>query len=827
MPINEKIIFDESQALQAMINLEHGMDNVIRKKEELNKQFKKSIESGNGTTSKMKKETEEVAKEIDNLSKKERELKKANDELKASFKSAADETKIFGISVGGTITQMRNQIRELKNLRDNLKTAATGFKNLKVVIGTGFGIGIAIAALSSLISYFTRTQKGIDAVNRTLAGFRSIIDNVVDRVAKFGGGIVELFKGNPVKAFNEIRESLSGVGKELVDDFKAASNLTKATQDLRDAQLKLNDEYSAARAKIKEYNLIAEDTTKTLAERESAAKKALELEQSFLERNKELAEEDLRILQERNSLSNDLFEDKQAVSEATQKLNELEEASLEQQTTLNNKLNAIRKEGAAAAIQQREAAKKALEEEKEAIRQLTEEYNDIIDEISQRIEDAELNRLTGVERLRAEKDLALAEIDILENRAKAAAEAAGIAYEAEKQFYELRQQIIRDFQSQVDEGRGDTSIIPKLEPAKIKAEGEKTGITYGEGMRDKIEEAISQGSSNPFEKLRELLLDTLDIDDQQLQGLVSGLQDSFAIIKDNIQQNLDLQLDANEKLLDSIRSQTESVEDELERQLELKSQGFANDVSLNQKKLAQLEKDEKKALEEQKKLQKQKNAIDTTQQISSLVSASASIFQSFAPLGPFGVALAIAAIGTMFGTFAATKIRAGRAARAFKGGPLGNYLGGDRSGGFIAPGGASDIPGRGDGYRIEGTNMRVGGDEFIVSEGPAREHGKFLKKLNKGAYRGFRFDKLFIPDHRATVVQFEDRESKIQEAVQRRQENLQRTAIENGIIKAVRENTQQIVGALDRQKHVTYLNEKIRSVVSEGGSVIEIIEKVG
>lgn len=826
MPINEKITIDESEALRSLINLEHGYDAVIKKAEQAGKTFKKSSDTYQGATTQMSKASKMVEDHLDSLKRKEDEAKKSNDQLKTSLKGAADQTTLFGVNIGGAVDQLNNKIKALRGVQAGLKGTTTGLKLFKVAL-VSTGVGALIVTLGSLVAYFTRTQKGIDAAKVALAALGSVIDNVVDRIAQFGGGLVEIFKGNPSEGFDKIKNSLTGLGEEIRKDALAAADLEKRSQALRDATRDLNREQEKTNALIEEKRFNAKNLDLTEQERIKNLKEAQQLESDLEKRRLELANENLAIIRERNSLAESFVEDLDAEADAEAELDRIRAQSSRNRRRYFAEEQAINQQVQSKLKKEREDAKKRLEEERKEAERLAKAYTDILDEVNDRIADAELEKLSGVDRLRAEKDIALAEIDILENRAKAAAEAAGIAYEAEKQFYELRQQIQKDFENQVNEGRGDSSIFPKLDPAGIKAEGEKIGIKVGEGISEKIQESLSQSSNDPFAGIREKLKEVFKIDDQQLDNAIGAIETAYSTIRDNITQNLDLQLDANSKLLDSIRSQTESVEEELERQQELKDQGFANDVSLNQKKLVQLQKQEKEALAEQRKIQKQRNAIDTAEQIGSLITASANIYKSFSPLGPFGVALAIAAIGTMFGTFAATKIRASRAARAFKGGPLGNYLNGDRSGGFIAPGGASDIPGRGDGYRIEGTNMRVGGDEFIVSEGPAREHGKFLKKLNKGAYRGFRFDKLFIPDHRATVVQFEDRESKIQEAVQRRQENLQRTAIENGIIKAVRENTQQIVGALDRQKHVTYLNERIRSVVSEGGSVIEIIEKVG
>src|SRR5690606_24555805 len=92
--------------------------------------------------------------------------------------------------------------------------------------------------------------------------------------------------------------------------------------------------------------------------------------------------------------------------------------------------------------------------------------------------------------------------------------------------------------------------------------------------------------------------------------------------------------------------------------------------------------------------------------------------------GVVGLAIAGLAIPTFLALFRAAQSQAraavGVGQRAYKGGPLAEYLGGRRSG-FVDRGGRSDIPGRGDGYRVQGTDLVIGGDEFLMNERTSRK----------------------------------------------------------------------------------------------------------
>jgi len=59
---------------------------------------------------------------------------------------------------GGLVSGFRNGVKGIKN-------AITGFKSLKVAIAAT-GIGLLVVALGSLVSFFTKTQRGADKLSR-------------------------------------------------------------------------------------------------------------------------------------------------------------------------------------------------------------------------------------------------------------------------------------------------------------------------------------------------------------------------------------------------------------------------------------------------------------------------------------------------------------------------------------------------------------------------------------------------------------------------------------------------------------------------------------
>lgn len=165
-------------------------------------------------------------------------------------------------------------------------------------------------------------------------------------------------------------------------------------------------------------------------------------------------------------------------------------------------------------------------------------------------------------------------------------------------------------------------------------------------------------ASLPYNNFYELL--GIGLDDEQ-QG---ALDAALSSIKDNIDSIIDSYTKAAEAAVASAEKQVSAAQSYLEEQIALREEGYANSVDTAQKELANAKKNREKALREQEKAQKAQLLLDTALQASSLVTATANIWKAFTTLGPFGIGAAIAAIATMWGSFAASKIKAAQVTKS-------------------------------------------------------------------------------------------------------------------------------------------------------------------
>lgn len=150
------------------------------------------------------------------------------------------------------------------------------------------------------------------------------------------------------------------------------------------------------------------------------------------------------------------------------------------------------------------------------------------------------------------------------------------------------------------------------------------------------------------------ILKHLGFDDDAVDAMSTAIDQ----IKDNISSLIDAWVDAANAAVEAADKQVEAAQTVLDAEIEARNNGYANEVVTAQKELALAKKNQDEALKEKQKAQKAQLAIDTITQTSSLVTAAAQIWAALSGVPVVGPALAAAAIATMWGTFAAAKVKA-------------------------------------------------------------------------------------------------------------------------------------------------------------------------
>lgn len=188
--------------------------------------------------------------------------------------------------------------------------------------------------------------------------------------------------------------------------------------------------------------------------------------------------------------------------------------------------------------------------------------------------------------------------------------------------------------------------------------------------------------------------------------------------------------------VESAKKEQDAAKTLLEYELEARANGFANNVSYARKEYEEKRKLTKKAAQDAQELARIQRAIDTAQQIQSLITATANIWSAEGLKGAAGVPLALAAIGAMWISFGAAKLRAEQLANAQTeqyGEGMSEYL---NYGGSHASGNDIDF-----GRKPDGTRRRVERGEMIgvINKRNVRKYGvervsDIISSLNHGTF---------------------------------------------------------------------------------------------
>jgi hypothetical protein len=595
-----------------------------------NRTLKESSELGSGSILELREEVKRLTREYDNLDEETREgafgtdlRDSINDQVEAlkelesqtgrnqrnvgNYESAVeklnDKIKIAGVSVNDLKDAYKENSEILKTLllgkqadavATNAQASATRgaavansglSKSLRIlrVALIATGIGAIVVLLGSLVAAFLSTQRGANAVTRTLEPLKAIFNSLIGVLQNLSFKFVDAFK-NPKEALkslgdailtnvinrfkglgeiiqglidldfdrvnNGVLQSITGV-EDLTGKIKGAADeaknfLNEAAQvgqkianlriNLASTEAKFLEDVGKLTREFKAQNLIAEDTTKSLAEREKATLRTIDIQKEINKLNQNRTAQEVQLQELINSTNDTSYEAQTELAELKKKQAEQDASALEAITTQNNKLNTIRTQG-------RNEAKKAADERKKVAD----------DEV--KLEEERLEKL---------RDLVRTEEERLINQKKIALNELGLSKEdteLTKLELEAKKQIEQKYALEIEQLRksSDDKII--------------------EQARQRVAEALQvEEKANVIEllKLEEAYLKKVALaagNEEELKALRKKYnKDKLALIRTQIQDEINLinnlinDRNADGTLADAIL--TEEQKEELKRRLQ-------------------------------------------------------------------------------------------------------------------------------------------------------------------------------------------------------------------------------------------------------------------
>ena len=581
------------------------------------------------------------------------------------------------------------------------------------------GIGLLVILLGTLVANWDKVKKSVSENSKEIFEFGKKATLIFPPLNLLIKGIEYLYNnfdkiGSAVKGAGAALQSFFGnfgdsIGKLFSGDFSGAYDSFKSIG--KDARAAFDEGFAQGEAD-RANKVLADELLKTVANQ----KKRAEILQAG---GKETANIQKNILQNELKALELAGADKQEIED---KQHELNVFNAEREKALSD------------------ARLKAQQERDKQIKEATSKLRSIQDELFDILSEQKV--LSEKEQYEIIKAKQIEALELFKNELK---EIGKILKKDVTKEIEATQLIIDNLNARkfIENIEGLSSV--KL-PEKLFSNLEKTtqekAKEIGASMKITIPEPDTEGFFEGIETFDDLLNQTLDKlfgeeGSEKAREFLSGLGSLVSEFGNILNEANELQIEAIDKQLDELSERREKSQDELDKELELQKEGLANNVSGKENEVEALLSEEKRLTDEREKIQKEAQrrqlVAETIQQTQGLITSAINIYKGFSVLGPFGIPLAIAAIASMFAFFAKTK------AAAFKATKL--YTGANRiDDHFGEVGSRSDIPGRGEGYRVvdavtgQDTNVRISGKEMLLPEDITQSQKRLFKNLKAGKY---------------------------------------------------------------------------------------------
>lgn len=639
--IEYKWTVDDSDVIDAANKFVQMIDMAAAESKDFGDAFQKALDTGSDDLKALAKDVQDFTKKQQASAVAAKKQEEAQRKLKDSIKGTIRELQIGGKSIGEWADGLRGAAAGLKTTTVAIGGTNKALKALKIAFAAT-GVGLILVALGSLVALLAKSQKAIDFVNATFARLTSAVNVIVDRLVIFGEGVVKLFQGEFSEAVDKFRGSASGVVDELRRDDEVTKLLERDKVRLRERQRELNVEFAKSRATIEELRLAAEDETKSAGERQKALKEAIRLENEFGKQRIDLAEENLRIIATQNAMGNSLATDLDKQAEAEKALAEIREDVAGRQQADLTALQSLRREEA-----QRIAAMRA-------------EYARFLDELNQRVSDARLNELTGIDRLLAEKELALQEVQNFVAEVKAAAAAAGQGLPAgfQESVQALIGQVESEFRKEAEKLRGNFSAINPLDVLG----GRERDFKKAGADAIKAIEAGAESQYSLLEKVNIALFNTFGIDAAGREQIADSIRSITAFFISGIDAATQAQIAQQDLVLSAIENRIDETQRLLDIELQRQAAGRANNAAVLEQQLAEenaiREEAEAKRLELEKKAARQRLRAQQAEQISNYILSVTRLVASESFKGLPGIFTAAAGVALIFSLIKAARAQA-------------------------------------------------------------------------------------------------------------------------------------------------------------------------
>mgnify|MGYP001283909719 CR=1 FL=1 len=268
---------DDTNVEQVMAGIADQIERTDQEYIQLEKDATEALQAIADNTAKTSKKLDEYAGQVEKTAKKTKEAEKETGNLSRGLRT------LFGnISFGGvSVNDLSDSLGNLKSGLNDVKTSGKGAGDGAQSAAKGFGVlrlgAFALVAVvgAALVAAFAKFQKNLDATRIGLAQGKIALDVSITALGKWGNQLIAAATGQKSlrDAIRDARNETADFNGELRRQIELEGRLEKQRIGLERQTKEQAAFASLQKQEIERLNLIADNTTKSFAVREAAAKK--------------------------------------------------------------------------------------------------------------------------------------------------------------------------------------------------------------------------------------------------------------------------------------------------------------------------------------------------------------------------------------------------------------------------------------------------------------------------------------------------------------------------------------------------------------------------
>ena len=268
---------DDSNVEQVMSDIADQIERTDADYKKLEQDATEALQAIAENTSKTSKQLDQYADQVEKTAKKTKEAEQETGRFGKGLKTLFGNLSLGGVSINDLSDGLEQLKGGFKDVSSSSKGAADGAANTAKSFGVLRLGALALVAVigAALVAAFAKFQGNLDKARVGLAQAKVALDVGITALGKWGNQLIQAATGQKSlrDAIQDAKEETAGLNAEIRRQIELEGRLEKQRIGLERQAQEQAAFASLQKQEIERLNLIADNTQKSFAQRESAAKK--------------------------------------------------------------------------------------------------------------------------------------------------------------------------------------------------------------------------------------------------------------------------------------------------------------------------------------------------------------------------------------------------------------------------------------------------------------------------------------------------------------------------------------------------------------------------